>query len=399
MHPLKIELDEGQDFPENGWIELTETMKSASPGAQWRVHGVSRGVRDRYYKYTMQADPDLPFYVHRYTAMHRPSWGPEERKAKIAIYGGTEDNVDYRRNIYGEHGDASSTLFVLHRLMACVRVSESPWATEYNESVYAQVKINDELLQTSGAPIEAFLQLPGNHLDEEYISYWGGLDVGFTRDPSELLIFGETAKGRKGDSLLRLLARIHMMRISAADQAAVVRHVFQYYGTRLKRLSMDKTGNGLPLWQELDPEAVGTHVDQRRTPQHISRRIRGYGFSEKVAVEFDDRELAEKERPEDALIEKNVISFAADEMRRYVDTGRIELPFDSELLSEWQGQEVQYVRDEGSAAGILKTRMVGGSLHTLDAAFMMAAGKELMHIESVLATRPKAGPVLARFGM
>lgn len=399
QHPLKIEMDEGQDFPENGWIELIETMKSASPGAQWRVHGVSRGVRDRYYKYTMQADPDLPFYVHRYAAMHRPSWGADERKAKIAVYGGTEDNVDYRRNIYGDHGDASATLFVLHRLMACVRVNESPWATEYNDNVYAQLKINDELLQSSGAPIQSFLQLPGNHLDEIYFNYWAGLDVGFTRDPSELLVFGELASKKASDpSMLRLLARIHMMRISAADQAAAIRHVFDHYGPRLRRFSMDKTGNGLPLWQELDPEAVGTHVDQRRTPEHISRRIRGYGFSQKVAVEFDDRDLGEKERPEDAVIEKNVVSFAADELRKYVDTGRIELPFDAELLSEWQGQEVQYVRDEGSAAGI-KTRMVGGSLHTLDAAFVMTAGKELMHIEEVLATKPDPQrPVLARFG-
>jgi hypothetical protein len=64
----------GQDYPDNGWIELIETMKAGSPGAQWRCHGVSRGVRDRYYKYTMGEDPDLPFYVHRYMAMHRPSW-------------------------------------------------------------------------------------------------------------------------------------------------------------------------------------------------------------------------------------------------------------------------------------------------------------------------------------
>lgn len=397
MHPLKIEMDEGQDFPDNGWTELTETMKAASPGAQWRVHGVSRGVRDRYYRYTMSQDPDIPFYVHRYMAMHRPSWSDEERRAKIAVYGGTEDNVDYRRNIYGEHGDASATLFVLHRLMACVRVQENAWATEYNDSVYAQIKINDELLQSSGAPIETFLQLPANHLDEKYFSYWVGMDVGYTRDPSEILVFGEFEPKKGAASAMRLLARIHLMRVSAADQAAAIRHIFEFYGARLRRFSMDKTGNGLPLWQELDPEAVGTHVDNRRTPEHISRRIKGYGFSQKVAVEFDDRELVDKEKPEDALIEKNVVSFAADELRKYVDNGRIELPYDAELLSEWQGQEVQYVRDEGSAAGI-KTRLTGGSLHTLDAAFMCFAGKELMHIEEVLATRPSNAPILARFG-
>lgn len=398
QHPLVIEMDEGQDYPDSGWLELIETMKHYVPGAQWRVHGVSRGVRDRYYKYTMGEDPDLPFYVHRYMAMHRPTWGAQERKSKIAVYGGTEDNIDYRRNIYGDHGDATSALFVIHRLMAAVRIAESKWATTYNEDVYTRIKINDELLQSQGGLIESFLNFPGTHLDKQYFNYWAGLDVGFTRDPSELLIFGELEHPtQKGESLLRLLARVHMMRISAQNQAQAIKAVFDYYGDRMRRFSLDRTGNGLPLWQELDPEAVGTHVSLRRTPEHISNRIRGYNFSSKVAVEFDDRELVGKELQTDAVIEKNVISFAADEMRKLIDTSQLELPYDRELLTEWQGQEIQYVRDEGSAAGI-KTKIVGGSLHTLDAAFMMIAGRNLMKIEEALRlTERKQTPVLVQF--
>lgn len=401
QHPLIIEMDEGQDYPEAGWIELIETMKQYVPGAQWRVHGVSRGVRDRYYKYTLGEDPDMPFFVHAYTAMHRSSWSDSERRNKIASYGGTEEDINYRRNVYGEHGDSSSVLFVIHRLMACVRIAESKWAADYNDDVYTKIKITDELLQSSGAPIEAFVQLPGTHLDEQYFAYWGGLDVGYTRDPSELLVFGEMAhpdkeRARKGETLLRLLTRVHMMRISADNQAQVVKQIFEFYGKRLRRFAMDKSGNGLPLWQALDPNAVGTHESLRRTPENISQRIKGYGFSNKVAVEFDDRELKGKERPEDAVIEKNVISFAADELRKLVDTAGIELPYDREVLTEWQGQQIQYVRDEGSANGI-KTKMVGGSLHSLDAAFMMVAGRNLMAIEEALRVQTTSAPVLAGF--
>lgn len=398
MHPLVIELDEGQDFPENGWLELIETMKHYVPGAQWRVHGVSRGIRDRYYKYTMGEDPDIPFFVHRYMAMHRPSWGAAERKSKIAIYGGTEDNVDYRRNIYGDHGDSTNPVFVLSRLLACVRINESSWATEYNDMVYSVSKVNDELLTRSGAPIETFIDLPSNHLHEQYASFWGGMDVGYTRDPSEILIFGVTKHPtEKGADLTRLLARIHLMRISAANQAEAVRHVFDFYGERLKCFALDRTGNGLPLWQELDPDAVGTSVNLRRTPEHISRRVKGYNFSSKVAVEFDDRELKGKERPEDAVIEKNIIDYATDELRKAVDMGRIELPYDKELLSEWQGQEIQYVRDEGSAAGHKARRYGGGSFHTLDAAKMFIAGRSLQNIEAALQVTRKREPRLAQF--
>lgn len=399
MHPLVIEADEMQDYPENGWIELIETMKHYVAGAQWRCHGVSKGLRDRYYRYTTGEDADLPFQVHRYMAMNRPSWSASERAAKVAIYGGTEDNIDYRRNIYGEHGDATNPLFVLHRLMGCVRMQETPWATRYNDDVYAQVKVNDEQL-AGGAIIEALIDLPSTHLAEEYTSFWGGMDVGFTRDPSEILIFGEVPHPKdKHASMLRLLLRLHLMRISAANQASAVRHVIEFYGKRLRTFAMDKTGNGLPLWQELDPAAVGTGVHLRRTPEHISARIRGYNFSSKVAVEFDDRPLTGKERPEDAVIEKNIVDFASDELRKLVDNGLIELPWDRELLTEWQGQEIQYVRDEGSAAGLKGRRYGGGSFHTLDAAKMMIAGRNLAAIEAALSMQPKRAPRLERFGV
>lgn len=398
QHPLVIEADEMQDYPENGWIELVETMKHYVPGAQWRCHGVSRGVRDRYYRYTMGQDPDLPFVVHRYMAMHRSTWGEAERRAKLSLYGGSDDNVDYRRNIYGEHGDATNPIFVLARLMSCVRIHENAWATEYNEDIYSCIKVTDEALRGNNTPMQAFIepQLTQAHLSDEYSSFFGGADFGYTRDPTEILIFGET---RGKNSLLRLLLRLHLMRISAQDQAEAIRFLFEFYGPRLRTFGMDKSGNGLPTWQEMDPESVGTRVSSRRTPSHIASRIRGYNFSSKIAVEFDDRELVDRERPEDAVIQKNVVDYATDELRKLVDSKppRLELPNDRELLAEWQGQEIQYVRDEGSAAGV-KRRYTGGTFHTLDAAKMMIAARNLQTIEQALKAPKRKAPTLDRVG-
>jgi hypothetical protein len=196
---------------------------------------------------------------------------------------------------------------------------------------------------------------------------------------------------------LRLLMRLHMMRLSAADQAAAINHVFALYGSRLKSLGMDKTGNGLPLWQEMDPVSVGTSMANRRTPDHVSQRVRGYGFSNKLPVEFDDRELEKKETEEDAVIKKNVIEFAMDELRKLVDANprRIELPYDKELLSEFQGQEVIYTRDENGSG--TKRSVKNQSYHTLDAAFMMIAARNLAAIEAAL--KPKeAPPVISIWG-
>lgn len=383
QHPLVLEADEMQDYPRQGWIELIETMKSGVPGAQWRCHGVSNGVRDMYYRMTNE-DADVPFYVHRYMAMSRPTWSDQERREKIAIYGGSRDNPDYKRNIYGEHGDVSNRVFVLARLMACVRIQESTWATEYNDNVYARIKIEGESLE--GQPIESMLELPASHLNKAYANYWAGMDLGFTQDPSELLVFGQIRQ-RKNDQdidVLRLLSRIHLMRISAVDQEAVIEEVFRFYGSRLRGLSLDKTGAGLPIWQHMDSKPL------------LRARIKGYGFSEKKAVEFDDRALVGREVPTDAMIEKNVIEFATQKLREYVDAGMVELPWDQELLTEWQGQTVVYTRDPSANRGS-RTRYGSGSFHTLDAAKLMILGKELEAIELAMAPKRRRGPILDGF--
>ncbi len=383
QHPLVIELDEGQDYPERGYVEIIETMKAASKGAQWRIHGVSRGVRDTYYRLTQSDNPDLPFFVHRYIASHRPSWSEAERRAKIAQYGGTADNVDYRRNIFGEHGDAHNPLFVLARLMACVRINESAWATTYNETVYYRRKLNDEYVRKSELPMDALFDPPGNHLDEGYVSFWAGMDVGFTNDPSEILIYGVVPKKGKPD-LHRLLTRLQLQRITASSQVEAIQAIFGFYGTRLRRFGMDKTGNGLPLWQILQNDHM------------IADRIAGYGFSEKKPVAFEDREPKMGETWEDLVIEKHVVTYATDELRRLVDTaGALELPYDTELLSEWQGQSMTTIRDTNSN----DTRKVysGGECHTLDAARMFIAAKSLEGIEKLLEKPDRAGPVLDQF--
>src|SRR4051812_15526639 len=63
MHPRMLEMDEAQDYPDPGWVELGETLRFGDEDATWRSHGVSRGIRDRYYK---QTQPESGWFVHRY---------------------------------------------------------------------------------------------------------------------------------------------------------------------------------------------------------------------------------------------------------------------------------------------------------------------------------------------
>lgn len=389
LHAVTILMDEAQDISTQGWVEIFECLNYDKVGASFRAYGVSRGIRDNFYKFSSGENPDIPFVVHRWTAMHRPNWNETERGDKIALYGGTEDHPDYKRNIYGEHGDAANPLFVLNRLMSCVRMSESKWAIEYNEDVYYPLKINDELME-DGAPIEMLFNPPGSHLSEEYHSFWAGCDVGYTRDPTEILVFGEVAKKKdKSQSTLRLLTRVQLQRIGAENQARMVRATFDYYGLRLRGFGMDKTGNGLPLYQMLGEGS-------QTTDRSVAIRIKGYAYTEKRPVEIEQNEDGEE-----VVIEKRVMDVGSDELRKLVDATprQIELPYDKELLQEWQGEQVQYIRDTGISNQITRTYYGNsGGLHTLDAAKMMIVARNLDRIEKMLKGR-RADPVVDRFGL
>jgi len=162
--------------------------------------------------------------------------------------------------------------------------------------------------------------------------------------------------------------------------------VFNHYGLRLRRFGMDKTGNGLPLWQFL------------RDDPDIEQRLAGYNFSEKKPIDFEDRAPIGNEVAEDLVIKQNIVDYTTDRLREIVDTQCIELPYDTDLLTEFQGQAIARQADMGSAGGISTgRRYTGGRCHTLDAARMMIAAKTLQKIEATLSRPPDRGPILEVF--
>jgi len=68
-------------------------------------------------------------------------------------------------------------------------------------------------------------------------------------------------------------------------------------------------------------------------------RIYGYGFSENHPVAFEDRELKPTETQKDLAIVRNAVEATTDWLRNdYVDMRKIRLPYDKEVLLEFQGQ-------------------------------------------------------------
>lgn len=390
-----------QDYPHAGWVELTETVNKAVGGATWRAHGVTRGVRDDFYRHTKDS-PDNPWTVHRFPAMIRPTWTDQEREDKIQQYG-SRDDPDYRRNVLGFHGDAMQPIFVLSRLMAAV---DDDITSDYNINEYAHLNIKNETLMLMDQDILDVLQYPSMHLrylgqdrSASKAAYWVGMDIGMTRDPSEILVFVEFREKPKDDlPKLKLLTRVSMTRVGVTDQTKAILSVVDFYKPRV--FAMDRGGLGLPFVQLIKEMTTQPNLQPDWAKPYrledVLSRIKGYNFGEKIVVDFDPSiDITDSDDPgKDAGMRRNTKEYGIDKLRELVDNRQLILPWDEELLGQFQGGTVS------ARAGLDQyghRRFAKGDDHTLDAAVMMTLGYRQYSIEEFLTREKVQTPILDAF--
>jgi hypothetical protein len=141
------------------------------------------------------------------------------------------------------------------------------------------------------------------------------------------------------------------------------------------------TGLGLPLFQDIQQLA-------RKNPDisHIVDRIKGYGFSEKLVVEYDDTIKIDENDPDGhkkAEIRRNVLEYSSDVLRSLVDDKRLILPWDRDLIGEFQGQTWNYNTHAVDMYGRKKSYSQG-AFHTLDACRMAVLAYKQNVIEQFL---------------
>lgn len=376
LHPLWLEVDEAQDFYPAAWEEIFETIQQGVDVARWRIHGVTRGLRDKFYEFTQ---PNSGWTVHHYPAMYRPTWSEEEKQKKIRLYGGSKANAAYRRNIFGTHGDETSILFVLYRLLACVDTDEE---SEYNTREYLKIDISDGMLKESGS-ILPLLDLSVAH-KKDYDQFWIGMDVGVVVDPSVVVVFGVAPPVKRGaPNRLKLLAKITLNQIPNPDQAQAVLHVISHY--RPQCFAMDRTGLGLPLFQDIQ---FAVREDPDLKP--LLDRIKGYNFSENIVVGIDDQVEVDEYRREnpDPEIKQNVKERATDVLRAMVDEKSLVLPWDVDLIEEFRGQTYTFSKAKTVSEQQTRRRIFSeGAWHALDACRMGALGYSQHLLDSQLAAK------------
>ena len=94
----------------------------------------------------------------------------------------------------------------------------------------------------------------------------------------------------------------------------------------------------------------------------------------RVKETFDDlfTDDAEDEDGEPGEIKANVLEYSSDMLRLYVDQGKIRLPWDIDMLREFQGQT--YVVSKSNTDAYGKKQFSKGKFHALDAARMAILG-------------------------
>jgi hypothetical protein len=402
QHQPDLMIDEAQDYPEKGWIEVHETVEKSlvddegNPDFNYEFYGVHSGARDSgFFSRTTTGG----FEMTQVTAIQRPSWNAAEKEAAKAAYGGTA-SPDYRRNILGEPGSASSAFFVISRLMACVDQGPAnghPSESEYNSREYRHQELRSEQFEELELPMGEVLDLPTN-----YARVWAGADLGLTESPTVISLFAEEnvrAIGeRRARPRLKLVRRITMERFRTRHIVEAWLAIGFAYGPRLAGFGIDCTGLGFPILQAME--------DDQGAPAHLLDVTRGYFFNSKVPVGVDESFItrdgagnlrdqygsAVKLETDPMTNEARYVTYmpmieaSTRYLRDFVDSGFLMLPFDTQITTDMMGETQQRVKRVG------ELRKKPNAFHILDSFRSMAMSYKAGDVEGQLVS--VATPVL-----
>jgi hypothetical protein len=106
----------------------------------------------------------------------------------------------------------------------------------------------------------------------------------------------------------------------------------------------------------------------------LAKAMRPYDFSEKIVVgyEKDEDDEFDPDNPYGEPVMANVLEYSSDVLRVLVDQKQIRLPWDIDVLSEFQGQTFVVTKSNTGAYG--KKPFNKGKLHALDAVRLAMLG-------------------------
>ena len=188
LHVDYLLVDEAAWLPEAAWNALRQCLNA---GGIFRVYSTPNGLRDTpYYRITQSKT----WKVFQWPSWIAPDWSEEREQELLDFYDG-RDSAGWQHEVAGEHGRPSygafNTAQVIRSLVDLTDYRKVTITGEALEGCENEAAIRERM--------EHILNLPGGNG-----TYWLGGDLGYTSDPTEILLFEEDEEER-----LSLLLRVH----------------------------------------------------------------------------------------------------------------------------------------------------------------------------------------------
>lgn len=333
QHVPDIDVDEGQDYSEEGWSNLWDCL---NPGGTIRVFGVHNGVRNTYFSIVKNEEWDRISI----SACHKYTWGKRERNQKISMHGGSRKSPAYIRNVMAKPGDAEYPLFLHSRLMKNVdlgkkgpegaRNREEPeWTRDYTHQRLVAENIKGDVAD--------YVKVLSGYKD--YPELYAGIDTGYVSDPTEIGVWASTAI--QGQPRYKLVYRLTLERFEEPQQKSAIEKLFKKL-PNLQVMAFEVVGRGgalLAMMKDSPYRSLCIPVDFRST--------------EAVLIKEDGTE-----------VRRSVKQIATEKIQALVDNQMLMIPWDSELIND-----LLYQRETPKRGG--KVDYTGERDHFLDSMRVM----------------------------
>ena len=261
-------VDEAQELTEPAWGELYQALNSG--GWRW-VYGVPNGLRGTYYRMTR-----MPEYAQfRWPSHLNPDFTEKKRQELIKLYGG-EDSEGYIHRVLGEHGSPARAAFNYDDYLLCVDPS-----VEFQDARITKQDIRK-------FDLEAMLPVPDPARSR--LDIYMGCDLGYTRDPTELVLYADD-----GHSMLNF-ARVRMEGVDYHTQQRAIEILTNRFSFR--GIGIDNGSNGMAVCHNL--LALG---------ERWASIVHGYDFGSRILVgynAFDEEDRRPAKRFMTQLIEQRM---------------------------------------------------------------------------------------------
>ncbi len=201
-------VDEAQEMTETAWAELYQSLNG--DGCRW-VYGVPNGLRNTFYRMTEMKDVDL----HEWPSTKNPEFTQKKDDELALLYGGRK-SPGYIHRVLGLHGEPAHSVFRLDDYLSCVDES-----LEFRD---VHVEEEDDFEPPSDVA-------SGN--------YYMGCDLGYARDPSELVVYR-----LEGPHIINVM-RVHMEGVNYAKQQDIIVQLDNAYNFRSIGIDCGNSGRAL----------------------------------------------------------------------------------------------------------------------------------------------------------